>query len=453
MSNLARKLEEGVAKHLGLTLLPDDPVWCTARNILITGGWRGGKSTRAAFRVLRQILRPTKNGLIWLVGPDYPQAREEFRYLLEWCNKLHLYVRHTFPSEGQCTLTTKTGWVILTKSGRYPERLGSVAPDGVVMCEPGQVSPEVYEMIVGRVAEKRGWIFLAGTLEDDSSHPTWAWYEDLANQWLNNPEGSDDRAFSIPSWVNTVVYPGGERDPEIQRQREILSDYTFARKIAAIPVGVRDPCFPELWDDNAAQKYMPSLRGQRGIRFIDGAIGVDYGTTDTHPSAVVAIQQDGYNRFWVRELWMEKGGNPDEIAMVVEAMRKRYEISKIRTDPQQAVLAVKLGGVTALGSGPAPTESRIGTCRGLIEDGFFYFDASGPHTKDVFSSMRRMRRRRDKRGRLVYQRDIGDDAAQAALYAVEELRGDPRWIPNLELGGVKQSWVQLPSRASMVGRV
>lgn len=82
------------------------------------------------------MLRPTKNGLLWLVGPDYIQARQEYLYLRDWLEQLGLFVKGTMPTEGQCTLITKTGWRLETKSARHSERLGSVAPDGVVMCEP-----------------------------------------------------------------------------------------------------------------------------------------------------------------------------------------------------------------------------------------------------------------------------------------------------------------------------
>lgn len=447
-----RLFEEKIFELLGIDLDEDDSVWSPARIILVTGGWRGGKSTRGACRALRQILRPVSSGLIWLVGPDYVQTNEEFRYLLEWTQTLGLYLRHTMPTDGQRTLNTKTGWRVETKSAKYPERLGSVAPDGIVMCEPGQMPEEVYEMVLGRLMQKHGWCFLAGTLEDDGRHPRWAWYEDMANKWLQNKDG-DERAYTLPSWANKGEFPGGEFDPKIQELREKYSEYTFNRRIAGIPVGLEYPCFPELWEDG--DKYFTPLSRytNAGIKIIDGAIGVDYGTSDEHPNAVVALSMLSTGHFFVRNCWMDVGGNPDQIAMVVEAYKKQYGITRVRTDPLQNVLAVKLGGTPASGSGPAPTEFRIGMTYGLISDGVFFYDTT-PDTRLVFDSMKRMRRIRDARGRLVYARELGDDAGQACLYAVEELRASDFYSPDIsKLGGMKFSWGDLPSRTAQVGRV
>ncbi len=458
-----QRLEQKILSSLGIDIGDEDPIWCPARQIIITGGWRAGKSTRGAGRALRQVLRPnflngTPNGLIWLIGPDYVQAKAEFLYLVDWCQRLNLYSKHTQPADGQCTLVTKTGWRIETKSARYAERLGSVAPDGIVLCEPGQMNEEVYSMALGRLAQKRGWLMAVGTLEaeDGQGHPRWLWYEDLANKWKHNLEGMDKRSFTLPSWTNKKEFPLGENDPKLLDLKEALSPYTYARKVRGEPVGVEHACFPELWMEDAEERYGRSLQWSiinEKVNFIDGAFGVDYGSSPDHPSSIVVLQIDQYGRIWVRDCWMETGGNYQQIDSAVEARRRLYGVFKGRVDPHQAVLAQRLGFEVALGSGPAPTDARIGMMNGTIQDGLLIFDLDNPEVDKVFRSMKMMRRKRDMRNRLIYARDLGDDAGQAALYAMEELRGFPLFLPEVgKLGGMRESWARTPSRAQLVGR-
>src|SRR3990167_6265517 len=158
--------EKLIAQRVKLSFVDTDPVWSNFRRVIITGGVRAGKTTRGAFKAFKESLNPAVK-LIWFVGPDYVQAREEFRMVLEWCLELGLLARddtgkfkYSMPQDGQRSLTTITGCRIETKSAKHPETLASVAPDGIVMCEPGQMSGEVYDMCIGRLIEKGGWMFL-----------------------------------------------------------------------------------------------------------------------------------------------------------------------------------------------------------------------------------------------------------------------------------------------------
>jgi len=97
-----------IALKLGLKVWPSfiAACCCTAKVILILGGWRGGKSARVAFIIfiriylkwLREPLPLDAQGLavgshlIWLVGPDYEDARPEYFYLAQWSKQLGLQV-------------------------------------------------------------------------------------------------------------------------------------------------------------------------------------------------------------------------------------------------------------------------------------------------------------------------------------------------------------------------
>lgn len=450
--SLRRSFERALADTLGLVFDDADPVWSTNRVVLISGGWRAGKSTRAAFKVLCKILEPPCP-LIWLVGPDYEHAKEEFRYVMEWCLKLRLIENPdtdiSLPSNGPRWLRTKTGTLVETKSAQHPERLASVPPNGIVLCEPGQMSSEVYEMAQGRLAETRGWMWLAGTLESALNKPRWMWYEDLARGWLNNGPQAHERSFCVPTWSNRVIFPGGIDDPELVRIRATTSDYTWQRRYGGFPEGVDSPVFDIMWQNGAEEELF--RRPEPECTFDGGAIGVDYGRTFEHPSAIVAISMDNYGRYWVKEGWQGIKADPSEIEDVVDAFKLNHGIYQGCVDPNQGYLGDSLGFAVATGGsgrGGKPTEFRISLVSGLLEQGLLLFDPAGPNVREIWASMRMLGREVNARGEKVYGRPLGDDYAQALMYAVELLRGGGA-LPLLDLGeqgGVRMHY--LPSGSS-----
>lgn len=431
-----------LAETLGLIFSDDDPVWCDAREVLITGGIRAGKSTRNAFKGLCKVLDPACR-LIWIIGPDYVLAQQEFSYLLEWCMKLGLVAKPyektiSSPQEGSRRMLLVTGCLVETKSAKHAERLASVAPDLIILSEPGQMTSEIYATCIGRLAEKRGQLFMGGTLEDDVRKPRWRWYEDLAVEWMNNPPGSNERAFSIPTWSNKAIYPLGEADPYLVMAREKVGDYRYARMYGGRPEGVENPCFPLMWEAGAMDEFF--TLPEEDVVFRGGAIGVDYGRTWEHPSAVVAISEDQYGRYWVREGWKGYKVPTETIEDIVDSFKENYRIWQGAVDPNQGVLGDILGFEIAAGgsSGGRPTHNRISMTNALLENRALYFDASGPLVQDVWASMRSVQWIANNRGEIRYERPLDDDLAQCVMYAVECLRGGGSYleIPSPDLGRV-----------------
>lgn len=448
--SLKRKFEKSLAEILGLIFDDDDPVWAPNRVIGISGGWRVGKTTRGAFKTLLGALAPNAR-LIWLVGADYIQAQEEFRMVMEWCLQLDLIKRdernqlmYSVPKEGSRELTTITGCHVITKSAQHPERLAGVAPDGIVLCEPGQMSSEVYDMCLGRLTEKRGWLYMGGTLEDGTGKPRWQWYEDFILDAVNNPAASRERAFILPSWTNKKLFPLGEHDPELDDIRSRVGEYQFQRRYGGRPTGVENPCFPLLWEHGVDNELF--IAPEPDVRFLGGAIGVDYGRTFEHPSAVVALSEDNYGRYWVREVWLGYRSDVSEIQGVVESMQYNYGIWQGCCDPNQAVLANILGYDVAAGGsagGGKPTEMRISLLNGLLEKNLLYFDLYGTNVREAWASLRLCRRVPNAKEQLIYERPLGDDAAQAVMYAVEKLRGTGQVLPDINPGSVRFGYSRL----------
>lgn len=202
------------------------------RLAIVAGGERAGKSFTAA---LYLTARAPFGDLFWLVGPDYEQARAEFQYTIDFLDRLGAIEGKravSMPRVGKASVKLKTGQLIETKSAEEVQKLASKAPDGIIMCEAAQHSYESYLKCLGRVAEKRGWLLMVGTFEGSLG-----WYPELFSEFMDPTNELGARAFSLPSWENTFVYPGGYDDAEIKRLREAYKRVPglFEERIGAIP--------------------------------------------------------------------------------------------------------------------------------------------------------------------------------------------------------------------------
>ncbi len=203
-----------------------------ARIRLIAGGERAGKSRSAAMELFGRMLQ---GRLFWLVGPDYDLCRPEFDYLVDACQRIGAVQTVRAPAVSRAELLTRTGARIVTRSAHDPERLAGEAPDGIVGCEAAQLPPQVFLRVRGRVAERRGWLWLSGTFEGSRG-----WYASAFRRWRGaGVDGVDGaagaQAFSIPTWANRALYPGGRADPEIAALEALFPTDVFMERFGGVP--------------------------------------------------------------------------------------------------------------------------------------------------------------------------------------------------------------------------
>ena len=145
------------------------------------------------------------------------------------------------------------------------------------MVEAAQQTNEVWLKMRGRVAETRGWILLSGTLENGLP-----WYADMMERWeAANDEGGV--SFSLPTWSNTAIFPGGESDPEILSLKRTYPPDLFDERFGAKPRRKRGLVIPEF----EFKKHVKKLEFQEHLPvelFIDPA---------QHTYAVWFVQQVG----------------------------------------------------------------------------------------------------------------------------------------------------------------
>jgi len=212
-------------------------VLSSEREILGGGGERAGKSFVAAAYL---TMRWWEGDLYWIAAKDYERSHIEFEYIAKSMLKLEAVDPsdiHT-PKNSQWTMELRSGAVVKTWSLQDWLKVGSEAPDGIIIAEVAQITHNEYTRLCDRTAEKRGWVIGTGTFETSLG-----WYPEL---WkLYRLPGQQGKSYSLPSWSNHYVYPGGIDDPEIQRLKDKYSEDYFNERFGGIPSPPKGLVFPE----------------------------------------------------------------------------------------------------------------------------------------------------------------------------------------------------------------
>lgn len=203
----------------------------TARMRLVAGGVGAGKSYCTARELDKYST--IKDGLGWIIGPSYELAYPEFDYLLEVYRDLGVVDEENVgnASRGPRHFRTKWGFEWQTKSAGPNEskHIAGRRPDVIAVVEAAQQPEGMFWKAQERGTEKDAPIIFSGTFEGSLG-----WYPEYWARWQTpNPEGG--LSFSIPTWSNLAVYPGGKRDPKILRIKQAMGDDLFQERYGGIP--------------------------------------------------------------------------------------------------------------------------------------------------------------------------------------------------------------------------
>lgn len=283
---------------------------------LIIGGERGGKSwVTAALIYANMELLPTvkfnkffnRNGTpkfnykdtsdrplaphFVLFGPTYDEPRIEFEYIENWLRKIDDLARVSKPVVGPWRLVTKVGVVLATWSTNDPASIRGLDLEGAAACECGQMEWSSIERIQGRISGTAGFLVYSGTMEMAKR-----WYVRMAieGERLNR---YGVKTYSLPSWLNTSVFPGGYNDPEIQRLKRFYPEDIFQVRVAAKPVPPRDRVIREINTQHIRKVVIP--RTSEGLPDARIEIAIDPGYLPSAYSVLwVASWDTPEGRFW-----------------------------------------------------------------------------------------------------------------------------------------------------------
>ena len=260
------------------TKLQKDILSSRKRFVLVAGGEQAGKSMVASKYLVARLFENDEPGLFWLGAGDYERTRAEFEYLVEDFGSMGL-LKEASKRVDPGRIILADGTRIETKSAKDPRTLAMRAPNGIIGCEASQLDLETFHRLRGRCAPKRGWLFLSGTFEGSLG-----WYPQMFQSWQSS-SSSDEVSFSLPSYSNEHLYPGGREDPEILALEKVSSDDFFLERIEGIPSPPQGMVFTEIRPDIHIQnvEYEPDIPVH---------IWIDPGYAEAYACEIVQVVND-----------------------------------------------------------------------------------------------------------------------------------------------------------------
>ena len=407
-----------------------------AKSKLVAGGDRGGKSKVSSNEFLSRFY---EGRLYWLVAADYERTRPEFDYICAGFDKLG-WDYHASKRVDPGEIIAAGGIRIATKSAQDPRKLAAEAPDGILACEASQLSHEDYLRMLGRLMEKNGWMIMSGSFESSLG-----WYPELFNRWQVSENPNEYKSFSLPTWSNTYIFPGGRTDPKILEMEREMSRERFMERLGATPCPPQGRVFTEfsnavhtgsggeyefdpmcpvyLWiDPGYAHHYAVEVVQRRGedVYIVDEVYEmglttpqvidlckkwkwwnkVDRGTID-----IAGTQHQGMPA--PVEIWLKEGGIGLTAKKVpindgTECLKRHLKVNPVTGRPNIFINSKCRGLISELGGAPSPDTGQPAVYR-------WKMDREGNIIGDI-------------------PEDKNNDAVKATIYGLVDLVG---YVPSL----------------------
>lgn len=225
--------DEALYKELDFT--PHSPgqaeyLYSDARFNIPCCGRRYGKSKAAGRRMTRKMMVPDTYN--WICCPSYRLGEKEFRVTWDDFGKLGLlkYCKKGYSlHQGDMYIDTPWNSHLLVVSAERQDSLLGEGLSHVIMSEAARHSRNTWEQFIEPALSD-----LRGTADFPSTPQGFNWYHGLWELGRDKTHNSVDyRSWRFPTWDNTVRYPGGFKDPEIQRLRHRVTDTYFRQEYGA----------------------------------------------------------------------------------------------------------------------------------------------------------------------------------------------------------------------------
>jgi hypothetical protein len=240
----------------------------TARFKVPCCGRRWGKSLSAGQDMTAAVVDISKpNGYYWIVGPTYKLGEKEFRVVYKnLVEKLRIgdkLKKQYNVNQGNMRIEMPWGTVCEVVSAEKPDSLLGEGLDGVIMSEAAAHKADTWDRFIEpALSDKRGWAIFPSTPKGFN------WYQGLW-QLGQLEQYNDYESWRLPTWTNTVRYPGGRDDPEILRVKERVSPAWFSQEYGAEFTSYEGQIYEE-WNDNIHVRrinYEPSWKNFWAVDF------------------------------------------------------------------------------------------------------------------------------------------------------------------------------------------
>jgi len=194
-------------------------------------GRRFGKSTMAARDLEPYLFIPKTR--YWIVGPTYDLGEKEFRVIWDDLMIGQGFLRDKRIKKAynkkQGDMYIEFPWQtrLEVRSAEHPENLVGDALNGVIMSEAAKQKESTWKKYIRpALTDFRGFATFPTTPEGYNwLHKMW--------QYGQDPDRPQYESWQFPSWKNTVIYPEGYEDEEIQEMKRSTIGEWFAQEIGA----------------------------------------------------------------------------------------------------------------------------------------------------------------------------------------------------------------------------
>lgn len=211
-------------------------------------GRRWGKSLSLARDLEPELLLP--NRTYWIVAPTYDLGEKEFKVIWQdmivkqQLGKDPRVEKSYSKRQGNMHIKFKDRNTVLeVRSADNPELLVGEALDGALFSEAARHKQDTWEQYIRpALSDRRGWATFGTTPLGFN------WYYDL---WMFGKDDSlpEYESWIFPSWGNTVMYPDGADNEEIQLMKRTMGPEAFMQEIGAEFGSFVGKIYPE-WDVN-----------------------------------------------------------------------------------------------------------------------------------------------------------------------------------------------------------
>lgn len=331
-------------------------------------GRRYGKSIAAGHRMTYKSFVPDSYN--WIVGPTYRLGEKEFRVVFSDYQKLGIlkYCRKGY-SVQQGTMYIKTPWNanIEVVSADKPDSLLGEGLSHAIMSEAARHDRSTWEQYVEPALSD-----LLGSCDFPSTPKGYNWYHGLwllgqeAALFSTNPSAQESgsiastnfstqaelsvgmaqyRSWQFSTWENTVRFPGGYENPEIQRVKRLASKHWFEQEYGAMFTTMAGVIYDE-WNPDLNTIKVPYKFNPAWTNYL----AFDYGFSN--PFVCLDIQVDQNDNLYVwREYYKSYlSTHQHGIYLLNRENPPGYHIDAMYGDPrgadQAATLALTIGFVS-----------------------------------------------------------------------------------------------------------
>lgn len=258
------------------------------------------------------LIMPRDKGakyLSWIVGPTYDLGEKEFRVIWDTLivkKRLGLDKRvkkmYHKPS-GQMWIEFPWNTKVEVRSATNPDTLVGESLDKVIMSEAAKHTQETWaRMIRPALSDKRGRADFPTTPEGHN------WLYEEIWKFGKNPDYPDYESWNFPSWMNSALFPNGERDAEILLMKNTMGTEEFMQEIGANFASFAGKIYTEFDENVHVKKHVFNPAWKNFVFF-------DFGFVNAF--AAIDVQIDPQDRIYIwREHYESYKTVPENLAMM-----------------------------------------------------------------------------------------------------------------------------------------